>query len=102
MRFKYKINLEIDVDFDAPLLGTDTTKGKRNRVDMIAKAALAEMIKLKTTSYVGLDRVIDEDNLQGTIKGSIMLRSHKMLEEDKKDKSDPDFMYNWIRKHSGK
>jgi hypothetical protein len=84
MRFKYKINLEIDVDFDAPLLGTDTTKGKRSRTDMIAKAGLAEMIRLKTTSYVNLDREIDEDNLNGTIKGSIMLRSHKMLEEDKK------------------
>ena len=53
---------------------------------MIAKAALAEMIKFKTTSYVGLDRVIDEDNLTGTIKGSIMLRSHKMLDEDNKIK----------------
>jgi hypothetical protein len=82
MKFKYKINLEIDVDFDAPLLGTDTTKGKRGRTDMIAKAALAEMIKFKTTSYVGLDKTIDEDNLTGTIKGSIMLRSHKMLEQD--------------------
>jgi hypothetical protein len=82
MRFKYKINLEIDVDFDAPLLGTDTTKGKRGRTDMIAKEALAEMIKFKTTSYVGLDKTIDEDNLTGTIKGSIMLRSHKMLEQD--------------------
>jgi hypothetical protein len=82
MRFKYKINLEIDVDFDAPLLGTDTTKGKRGRTDMIAKAALAEMIKFKTTSYIGLDRVIDEDNLTGTMKGSVMLRSHKMLEQD--------------------
>ena len=51
---------------------------------MIAKAALAEMIKFKTTSYVGIDRTIDEDNLNGTVKGSIMLRSHKMLEEDKK------------------
>ena len=87
MRFKYKINLEIDVDFDAPLLGTDTTKGKRGRTDMIAKAALAEMIKFKTTSYVGLDKTIDEDNLTGTIKGSIMLRSHKMLDEDNKLKN---------------
>ena len=84
MKFKYKINLEIDIDFDVPLLGTDTTKGKRNRTDMIAKAALAEMIKLKPTSYVKIDREVDEDNLKGTIKGSIMLRSHKMLEEDKK------------------
>jgi hypothetical protein len=87
MKFKYKINLEIDVDFDAPLLGTDTTKGKRGRTDIIAKAALAEMIKFKTTSFVGLYRAIDEDNLKGTIKGSIMLRSHKMLDEDKKLKN---------------
>jgi len=50
MTFKYKINLEIDVDFDAPLLGTDTTKGKRSRTDMIAKVALAEMIKFKLTT----------------------------------------------------
>jgi hypothetical protein len=84
MTFKYKINLEIDVDFEAPLLGTDTTKGKRSRTDIIAKAALAEMVKVKTTSYVSVDRVIDEDNLKGTIKGSIMLRSHKMLDEDNK------------------
>jgi hypothetical protein len=85
MKFKYKITLEVDVDFDAPLLGTNTTKGKRSRVDMIAKAALAEMIKFKTTSFVGIDREVDEDNLKGTIKGSIILRSHKMLEEDKKN-----------------
>ena len=84
MTFKYKINLEIDVDFEAPLLGTDTTKGKRSRTDIIVKAALAEMVKVKTTSYVSVDRVIDEDNLKGTIKGSIMLRSHKMLDEDNK------------------
>ena len=84
MKFKYKINLDIDVDFEAPLLGADTTKGKRIKTDIIAKAALAELIRLKTTSYVELDRVIDEDGLTGTIKGSIMLRSHKMLEEDRK------------------
>jgi len=86
MTFKYKINLEIDVDFDAPLLGTDTTKGKRNKADMIAKATLAEMIRLKTTSYIDVDRTIDADNFKGTIKGSIMLRSHKMLDEDNKIK----------------
>ncbi len=85
MKFKYKITLEVDVDFDAPLLGADTTKGKRSRADMIARAALAEMIKFKTTSFVGIDREVDEDNLKGTIKGSIILRSHKMLEEDKKN-----------------
>lgn len=99
MKFKYKINLEVDVDFEAPLLGTDTTKGKRSRIDKIAKAALTEMIQLKSTSFVGIDRKIDEDGLEGNVKGSIMLRSHKMLEQDK---ADPDFMYKWIRNKSGK
>ena len=84
MLFKYKISLEVEVEFDAPLLGTDTTKGKRNQTDMISKATLAELIKYKTTSYVGIDRQIDEDNLKGTVKGQITLRSARMAEEDKK------------------
>jgi hypothetical protein len=83
MLFKYKIKLDIEVEFDAPLLGVDTTKGKRNRTDMIAKATLAEMIRLKPTSYVSVDRVIEEDGLNGTINGEIMLRSARMIEEDK-------------------
>ena len=99
MKFKYKITLEVDVDFEAPLLGTDTTKGKRSRIDRIAKAALTEMIQLKSTSFVDVDRVINEDGLEGNVRGSISLRSHKMLEEDK---ADPDFMYKWIRNKSGK
>jgi hypothetical protein len=74
MLFKYTISLEVEVEFEAPLLGTDTTKGKRNKADMIAKATLAEMIRLKTTSYVGVDRVVDTDNFNGTIKGHVRLR----------------------------
>ena len=84
MLFKYKIKLEIEVEFDAPLLGVDASKGKRNQTDMIAKATLAELIKYKTTSYVVIDRTIDEDNLKGTIKGDIMLRSKRMLDQDDK------------------
>lgn len=85
MKFKYKITLDIDVDFDAPLLGTDTTKSYRNQIDVIAKQTLAEMIRCKTTSFVGIDRNLKDDDLKGTIKGSIVLRSHKMLDEDKKN-----------------
>jgi len=73
MLFKYTISLEVEVEFEAPLLGTDTTKGKRNKADMIAKATLAEMIRLKTTSYVGVDRSVDADNFNGTIKGHVRL-----------------------------
>lgn len=83
MKFKYKINLEVDIDFEAPLLGVDTTKGKRSRINMIAKSALAEMIKFNATSFVDVNRQIDEDGLTGSVKGSIMLRSHNMLEQDK-------------------
>lgn len=85
MKFKYKINLDIEVEFEAPLLGVDTTKGYRSRTDMVAKATLAEMIRYKTSSYVGIDRDINEDGLKGVIKGNITLRSTKMLEEDKKN-----------------
>lgn len=85
MTFKYKINLDVEFEFEAPLLGADTTKAYRSRVDAIAKSTLAEMIKFKTTSYVGIDRGMDEDGLKGTIKGNILLRSAKMIEEDKKN-----------------
>jgi hypothetical protein len=77
MLFKYKINLNIEFEFDTPLLGADTTKAYRSRADMIAKATLAEMVKFKTTSYVGIDRGMDEDGLKGIIKGDITLRTAK-------------------------
>jgi hypothetical protein len=86
MLFKYKISLEVEVDFDAPLLGTDTTWTRRKQTDQIAKATLAEITKLGTTSYIVIDRDIEGDNLNGKIKGEIILRSHKMIEEDKKIK----------------
>ena len=82
MLFKYKINLEVEVEFDAPLLGVDTTRSRRGQTDAIAKAALAEMIKMKTTSYVGLDREIREDNLKGRVRGEITLRSAAMHKRD--------------------
>jgi hypothetical protein len=44
------------------------------------------MVKLGTTSYLKIDREIKEENLNGTIKGEIVLRSHRMIEEDKKNK----------------
>lgn len=85
MLFKYKINLELEVEFDAPLLGVDTTKGKRAMTDRIAKKALNEMLSLKTTSYVGINRQIDEDNLKGGVRGEITLRSKKMSDLDERE-----------------
>ena len=85
MLFRYKIKLDVEVEFEAPLLGVDTTKGKRKLTDGIAKAALAEMIKFNTTSYVGIDREIQEDGIsKGTVKGEIVLRSAKLADQAEK------------------
>jgi len=73
MLFKYRISLEIEVEFDVPLLGTDTTKVKRATTDRIAREALRELLNHKTTSYVNVNRDIDEDNLKGSIKGEVSL-----------------------------
>jgi hypothetical protein len=68
MLFKYTVNLEVEVEFEAPLLGADNTKHKRKLVNSIAKKTLQEMISLNCTSLV-VDRNIEEDNFNGTIKG---------------------------------
>lgn len=81
MLFKYKINLEVEVEFDVPLLGTDTTRFRRKQTDLIAKKTLAEITKLGTTSYIVIDREIDEDNLKGKIKSEISLRSAAILKQ---------------------
>jgi hypothetical protein len=47
MLFKYTINLEVEVEFEAPLLGADNTKHKRKYVGSIAKKSLQEMLSLR-------------------------------------------------------
>jgi len=86
MLFRYKISLDLEVEFEAPLLGADTTKGKRKMAGSIAKSALSEMISLNSTSYANLDREIKEENLKGTIKGEISMRSANMIKENNKTK----------------
>ena len=68
MLFKYTINLELEVEFEAPLLGADNTKNKRKYAGLIAKKTLQEMVTLNSTSLV-VDRKIEEDNFNGIIKG---------------------------------
>jgi len=84
MLFKYKINLELEVEFEAPLLGADTTKGKRKNACAIAKEALNEMIKTNSTSYASIKREINEENLKGKVSGEISMRSAAMIKEDQK------------------
>lgn len=69
MLFKYRISLEMEVEFEAPLLGVDTTEHKRKIADSFAKKGIQEMISIKS-SVVTIDREINEDNLKGTIKGT--------------------------------
>ena len=68
MLFKYTVNLELVVEFEAPLLGADNTKNKRKLANSIAKKTLQEMISLNSTSLI-VDRKIEEDNFNGIIKG---------------------------------
>lgn len=77
MLFKYKINLEIEVEFEAPLLGADSTVFRRRQTNKIAKSALSEMIKNYSQSQSSLDKEVSEENLNGTIKGRITLGSAK-------------------------
>jgi hypothetical protein len=81
MLFKYKINLDVEVEFEAPLLGADTTGHRRKQADAIAKATLAEITKLGTTSYIVIDREINEENMKGKIKSEILLRSAALFKE---------------------
>lgn len=72
MLFKYTVNLELEVEFEAPLLGADNTKHKRKFANSVAKKTLQEMISLNGTSLI-VDRKIEEDGYNGTIKGRIHL-----------------------------
>ena len=72
MLFRYQITLELDVEFEAPLLGVDNTIHKRKFASSIAKKALQEMISLDSTVVI-VDRKIEEDNLNGILKGQIHL-----------------------------
>lgn len=73
MLFRYQITLELDVEFEAPLLGADNTKHKRKYANSITKKILQEMTSENSTSLI-IDRNIEEDNLNGTIKGHTHLR----------------------------
>ncbi len=72
MLFKYTISLELEVEFEAPLLGADNTKHKRKYTSLIAKKTLQEMVRPNSTSLI-VDKKIEEDNFNGTIKGRVHL-----------------------------
>jgi hypothetical protein len=84
MLFKYKISLEVEVEFEAPLLGADTTGRKRKQADAIAKATLSELTKLGTTSYIVIDREVNEENLKGRTKGEITMMTAATFKQIKK------------------
>lgn len=72
MLFKYTVNLELEVEFEAPLLGADNTILKRKYANSIAKKMLQQMTSPNSTSKI-VDETIEEDNFNGTVKGRIHL-----------------------------
>lgn len=72
MLFKYTISLEVEIEFEAPLLGADNTKHKRKYANSITKKILQEMTTENSTSKI-IDRNIEEDNFNGRIKGRVHL-----------------------------
>lgn len=75
MLFRYKINLEVEVVFNAALLGADTTCFGRNKANAIAKDALERMICTYQTSNSSIQKSIIEDNLNGKVSGNIRLET---------------------------
>ena len=69
MKFTYKISLELEVDFEAPLLGADSTVFRRNQSDKLFKDAVKELLKDKKQTVNSFNKNVDEENLKGTIKG---------------------------------
>ena len=72
MLFKYTISLEVEIEFEAPLLGADNTKHKRKYANSITKKILQEMTSENSTSKI-VNKEIVEDNFNGTIKGRVHL-----------------------------
>jgi len=72
MLFRYQITLELDVEFEAPLLGADNTKHKRKYANSIAKKILQGITTENSTSKI-VDNKIEEDNFNGRIKGHVHL-----------------------------
>jgi hypothetical protein len=75
MQFEYKINLEIVVRFEAPLLGADTTIFGREKANVIAKESLEKLIKNYSRSESFITQSIVQDRLKGKIKGNIKLQT---------------------------
>lgn len=73
MKFNYTIQLEVSMDFGAPLLGVDTTPLKRRRINRMAKDLLKECLYNDSHTFE-IEREIDEDNLKGKLKVSKRLR----------------------------
>ena len=64
--------MEVEVEFEAPLLGADNTKHKRKYANSITKKILQEMTSENSTSKI-VNKEIEEDNFNGTIKGRVHL-----------------------------
>lgn len=69
MKFKYSINLNLDFEFEAPLLGADTTGYRRKIIDKIAKDSFKKLMSEK--AYIAsFEESYDEENMKGSVRYS--------------------------------
>lgn len=69
MLFRYKINLEVDIEFEAPLLGVDTTGRKVKSANLFAKELIKELVNQNSTN-MEIVRDVDLDNFRGKVRAS--------------------------------
>jgi ssRNA-specific RNase YbeY (16S rRNA maturation enzyme) len=81
MLFNYKITIELDSTFDAPLLGADTTGYRRVMIDKILTKEIKEMVAKNIET-----KEISDENMKVTITLKKQLRG---LGKHIKDKNKP-------------
>lgn len=81
MLFNYKITIELNSTFDAPLLGADTTGYRRGMIDKILIKEIKEMVSKNIET-----KEVSDDNMRVTINLKKQLRG---LGKPVRDKNKP-------------
>jgi hypothetical protein len=75
MQFRYKINLEVDVLMDVPLLGADTTVFGRRKANDIAKEYLDTLLASHHDSGTSISKIIDQTSFKAKVTGKTEFHS---------------------------
>lgn len=81
MLFNYKITIELNSTFDAPLLGADTTGYRRGMIDKLIVKEIREMVANGIES-----KNISDENMNVTITCKKQLRGLSPKFNNKKEK----------------